>query len=107
MCNIDVDEMLYAKEDVCHLKLLSLLLGPFNLTKLPFLLSLEQDSMSAAFGAGDIMPSSAGVNAGSGSNADRKMMWGTTISFDEVMEMTTYAMDTSVRESGAVWSVVK
>lgn len=53
--------------------------------------------MSAAFGAGDVMPSSAGVNAGSGSNADRKMMWGTSISFDEVMEMTTYSMDTSVR----------
>lgn len=63
--------------------------------------------MSAAFGAGDTIPSSAGLNAGSGSNADRKMMWGTSISFDEVMEMTTYAMDTSVRvRSKSVLSLV-
>jgi len=73
------------------------------------LLSLEQDSMSAAFGAGDTVPSSTGVNAGSGSNADRKMMWGTSISFDEVMDMTTYSMDTSVRvrsKSGLHFSLV-
>ena len=51
--------------------------------------------MSSAFGAGDTV-ASAGANYGTG-KSDTRLMWGTTISFDQLMDITTYERTPLVR----------